>query len=375
MRTLLLAAVLPGIAFAADVEVVHQGRVLDTDGTAIEGTHTLGLTLFNDATLSDPTNELHAEQFFNVSLGDGYYSLRMGADSGNRLDSGLFATGAVYLAVTVDGLAMGPRELIHHVPLAAYATTAGSAPVVSTGTIGTPCSPLGALAFDSTLDILKVCSSTGWSATGGIKTIVVDGTSRTFSDGTHATTCDGYLNPASPYTYAGVTGDGTYTIDPDGFGNGVDPFAVHCDMAGGGWTVLEHNLVGLTIPNKSVETPAEVYQVLTYPQSNAQIIALQAIVSQTSQYFRKDCRDSLINSDYGGSYTRFKVPDGSFVNSTQALWGGGSRRDCDLNDSVNRSAQITFSDTANIPIMELWGGDSGAASEVSTFEIGAFRAR
>jgi hypothetical protein len=31
-------------------------------------------------------------------------------------------------------------------------------------------------------------------------------------------------------------------------------------MTGGAWTVLEHNFVGLTIPNKSVESPAEVYR-------------------------------------------------------------------------------------------------------------------
>ena len=38
------------------------------------------------------------------------------------------------------------------------------------------------------------------------------------------------------------SGDGIYTIDPDGSGTGVDPFDVSCDMTtdGGGWTMMLH---------------------------------------------------------------------------------------------------------------------------------------
>lgn len=37
-------------------------------------------------------------------------------------------------------------------------------------------------------------------------------------------------------------GDGVYTIDPDGYGAGLDPFDVTCDMssAGGGWTAIPY---------------------------------------------------------------------------------------------------------------------------------------
>jgi len=43
-------------------------------------------------------------------------------------------------------------------------------------------------------------------------------------------------------TLGHADGDGDYTIDPDGYGAGLDPFDVTCDMTtdGGGWTAIEY---------------------------------------------------------------------------------------------------------------------------------------
>lgn len=57
--------------------------------------------------------------------------------------------------------------------------------------------------------------------------IVQNGSSRNWSDGTYAATCAAYRNPTGRYGYAGMTGDGRYTIDPDGSGP-VPPVAVRC---------------------------------------------------------------------------------------------------------------------------------------------------
>jgi hypothetical protein len=90
----------------------------------------------------------------------------------------------------------------------------------------------------------------------------------------------------------------------------------------------------------------------------------------------KDCQDSLINSEWGTAYTRDELPDGSLVNSTVSLFPWApSRLYCDLNDSTLRATAVTFENTGNIPIMALWGGDSGDGGEFSTFRISAYYAR
>ncbi|MBM4254179.1 MAG: hypothetical protein FJ146_19615 [Deltaproteobacteria bacterium] len=109
----------------------------------------------------------------------------------------------------------------------------------------------GALAITSsyTQCICKGASSSWVRVTDGSSTcywnsipIVINGTSRNWSDGTYAISCNAYRSGSGLYTYTGDTGDGVYTIDPDGAG-GSAAFTVYCDMTteGGGWTAVITN--------------------------------------------------------------------------------------------------------------------------------------
>ncbi len=62
--------------------------------------------------------------------------------------------------------------------------------------------------------------------------VLVEGT-RTWSDGTVASSCLAYLQASNPSeTYIGDTGDGVYRLATSGA-----PFDATCDMTGGGWTL------------------------------------------------------------------------------------------------------------------------------------------
>ena len=56
----------------------------------------------------------------------------------------------------------------------------------------------------------------GENATGLVETTFGPAAVRQYADSTYARSCLDYLNPASPYAYAGATGDGDYLIDIDG---------------------------------------------------------------------------------------------------------------------------------------------------------------
>lgn len=81
---------------------------------------------------------------------------------------------------------------------------------------------------------------------------------RTWADGSLAASCNDYLNPVAPKTYAGATGDGIYRIQP----SGQAATDVKCDMTqdGGGWMLA----VGISSVNRNhMTTGASAWSALT----------------------------------------------------------------------------------------------------------------
>ena len=117
---LVLCAVLLSVstAFAVPTKLAQQGRLLDGEGEALEGTHALRFALYDaDVDGTEVWTEDHAAAF-----DAGYYSVELGSFA--PLDDLIFAEGPLWLELAVDGEALSPRQEIVSVPYALRATAA-----------------------------------------------------------------------------------------------------------------------------------------------------------------------------------------------------------------------------------------------------------
>jgi hypothetical protein len=149
-------------AWAGNVALVHQGRLLDAAGQPLPDGSPLTVALYGGPT--DPT-PLWSDQYSDSS--GGYYAavLTGTGDGTVDLDDVLATDPTLWVEVRVGAVTFGPREPLRHVPLAAHAERAGGA-ALGTATVGGSCAREGALVWDSADDALRVCDGSTWKNIG-----------------------------------------------------------------------------------------------------------------------------------------------------------------------------------------------------------------
>ncbi|KAM4705056.1 uncharacterized protein WCC33_009902 [Rhinophrynus dorsalis] len=188
---------------------------------------------------------------------------------------------------------------------------------------------------------------------------------------------------------AGVLESGTYTIDPDGVGQGEDQFTVECDM-------VSDNTTGITVIGHDSESrervspcedPGCYSRIITYKEASMdQLRALTAISEHCEQFVRLECRNiRFLNEQWGWWVSR----DGHQITS----WGGATTNsgkcacgengecalgvpscNCDANDDVWRMDEGALIDRSTLPIQEIRFGDTNdVPMEMAFHSIGKLR--
>ena len=123
--SLLLSSFL-NTAQAVPLQITQQGRILDTNGAALTGTHNLTFRIYDSAT----GGSLLWSEPITVSFNNGYYATVLGADEqNNALDSNTLSLYPLYLELQVDNnTPMATRQAINSAP---YAQMAGNAEVAA----------------------------------------------------------------------------------------------------------------------------------------------------------------------------------------------------------------------------------------------------
>lgn len=199
----------PGTALAVPTHLVHQGRLFGPGGEPLAGTYELRFTIYGSET---STTALWTQSLDDVPVDGGTYAVTLG--DAVPIDGTVLQSPDLWLGVEVlGGVGSLSRQRLASV---LSARTADHIPVE--GAAGaTTCTDAGRIAWDTSLVGLRVCDGTRWRVMSTRPFVLQNGATRTWSDGTLAASCNGYLNPPSGYVYDGAVGSGTYRIDPCGF--------------------------------------------------------------------------------------------------------------------------------------------------------------
>ena len=109
-------------AFAVPVQIMQQGRILDSDGTPLEGNQFLRFAIYDEQQGGSPL----WEESILLNITNGYYSVELGTNPLLALESELLLTGGLYLEIDVNNTILEPRQSLGSVPYARVSQIAES---------------------------------------------------------------------------------------------------------------------------------------------------------------------------------------------------------------------------------------------------------
>ncbi|MBT3224374.1 MAG: hypothetical protein HN348_35350, partial [Proteobacteria bacterium] len=127
-----LMLLVPSIGWAAPMQLLHQGRMLDSTGVPLQGVYDVTVTIYDAPTAgTDLWQETVATKFDN-----GTYSVLLGADvASNPIDDTDFDGSLRYLQLALNGVDAPDRFPIVSVPYAMNANHAQTATDLSGGVV------------------------------------------------------------------------------------------------------------------------------------------------------------------------------------------------------------------------------------------------
>lgn len=184
------------------------------------------------------------------------------------------------------------------------------------------------------------------------------GSYRTWSDGTVAASCKGYMSPTAPNVYQGATGDGVYRIKPAGSSSTVDVF---CDMTtdGGGWMMAYKWPKGLTSQPSAVWAGSTAYGT-TPNKTTAEIVYVPTLTS-TSWSSITEARMELVTGGTAKAFIKF-----STVGQDKNSWFAKSNVLSSTWTDLTSSTQNYFSiagDAANYRNWQIHGTYAGCPND------------
>jgi hypothetical protein len=214
---------------------------------------------------------------------------------------------------------------------------------------------------------IKLAEKLGNESAPSVVSIVLNGSSRLYSDGSYARTCNEYINPVSGKSYEGDTGDGYYMIDPAGTG----AFNVWCDMTtdGGGWTGI-HYTNDIAYQQWYSGDAIRQFDIVNIGYTLEQINSIQLLSSEGKQRFIFNCAGVIANYYNSGNNYDYSLGFGFADGSSVPQVGDKNLYSfitvvsdtCGANDSVNRNTVFDFN-TKSVPLISFISRDNGDTGE------------